>query len=120
MQSQNDALYNYAHSIIRATPKREQSRLSKNAEPDVDDSLALLLSWGAEEKSDSTSSVAADDKSLPEDNSPEPNGILNEGVDKTWKNPRLGSVAVVLLAIIVLVVVLLFWYGFFPIPARTI
>lgn len=88
MQSQDDALYNYATSIVRATPKRSHDRLSKEPKPDIDDSLALLLSWGAEEKSDSTSDVAADDMSVPEDNSPEPDGVIDEGVDKTWKNPR--------------------------------
>ena len=122
MQSQDDALYSYAHSIIRATPKRSHDRLSRNAEPDVDESLALLLSWGAEEKSESVSDVVAGDELVGDADTCEPESVKDKGVvGKTWKKKKK-KVAKVLATLVMcaLMAVLLFWHGAFPMLARMV
>ena len=117
MQSQDDALYNYAHSVIRATPKRDHARLSKNAEPDTDDSLALLLIWGAEEKRESVSSVVAAAESVGDADSCETESVRDERASKTWKIFRSGWMLVVLV-LCFLVMILLLCYGVISMPAK--
>lgn len=106
MQSQEDALYNYARSIIRATPKREHARPSRNAESDID-SLSLLLNWGAEEKCESVSDEAADDPFIRDAGSLESDSALDEGIDKTWEVKKMLKFLILLVACALMMVLLL-------------
>lgn len=79
------------------------------------DSLALLLSWGADEKCAPMPDEAADDTSAQSGDSCEPgSNIRNEEDGKTWEKPRVVSIFVS--AICVLAMVLLLWHGVFPMP----